>query len=89
MSTSFAHIDLFKQFPDPMMARPSTASAGRNNLYDTDGPAGRKIREAIEMPVEEKQRRFRGFRGKAETNNVDAGSDSFFDTLLRERPLVS
>jgi hypothetical protein len=52
-------------------------------------PAGRKIREAIEIPVEEKQRRFHVFRGKEETNNVEAGSDSFFDTLLRKRPLLS
>jgi hypothetical protein len=44
---------------------------------------------AIEMPVEEKQRRFRFLRGNAETNNLDAGSDSFVDTLLKERPLVS
>jgi hypothetical protein len=50
MPTSFADIDLFKQFADPIMSRQSTASARTVNPY--------------------------------------AVPHSFFDTLLRERPLV-
>jgi hypothetical protein len=61
MPTSFAHIELSKQFVDPIMARQSTASARRVNPYDTDEPtetrirkgdrdAGRREAEALSLP---------------------------------------
>ncbi len=58
------------------------------NPYDTDEMAAR-IRQAIEMPVEEKQKRFHHMRRQVETNNLDAWSDDFLGTLLKRRPLVT
>jgi trehalose-6-phosphate synthase len=57
------------------------------NPYDTDEMAAR-IRQAIEMPVEEKQKRFLRMRSQVETNNLDAWSDDFLGTLLKRHPLV-
>jgi len=58
------------------------------NPYDTDEMAAR-IRQAIEMPVEEKQERFHRMRSQVETNNLNAWSDHFLGTLLKRRPLVT
>jgi trehalose-6-phosphate synthase len=58
------------------------------NPYDMDEMAA-KIKQAIEMPVEEKQKRFHRMRSQVETNNLDAWSDDFLGTLLKRRPLVT
>lgn len=58
------------------------------NPYDIDEMAAR-IKEAIEMPVEEKQKRFRRLRSKVETSNLDTWSDLFLGTLLKGRPIVT
>jgi trehalose 6-phosphate synthase len=58
------------------------------NPYDIDEMATR-IRQAIEMPIEEKQKRFHRMRSQVETNNLDTWSDDFLGTLLKRRPLVT
>jgi trehalose 6-phosphate synthase/phosphatase len=58
------------------------------NPYDTDEMAAR-IKQAIEMPVEEKQRRFRRMRSRVETDNLDAWSDKFLGTLQKRRLVVT
>jgi trehalose 6-phosphate synthase/phosphatase len=58
------------------------------NPYDIDQIASR-LKQAIEMPAEEKRERLSRLRDRVWRNNLEFWSDDFLQTLLAQRPLAA